>query len=715
MAWLKGSRKKRLVLDIGSSAIRLCELSQTKAGYQLTRYYQRETLIDPTLEEDEKGRIRIETLEKLLKEAKIRTRKTILAVPGQSVFTRNRPLPPVPEYKVTQIVRYEIQQQIPFSLDQIALDYQVLDRTEAGGYDVMMAAIKVDVVEKPLQILEKVKRSIDIVDVCPLAAYNWLKHTGEFGDSADCVALLDLGASTTDIVIQKDNQFRFTRSLNIGGNDVTSAIAAGFNLKFEEAEKLKRERAFAPTGNPEKDGKGGEIVGRVLGRLVAEIKRSFAYYRSQPGGAQVTRVIVTGGGACLRNIIPYLQRQLGIEIRIAQPLAGLAIAPAAAEASEHPEQACVVLGLALRCCQPVPIQINLIPPRITEAARRKEQAFYWALSFVTLFLILASIIPATAAKDELVQQRNQTLRQVLASYDPALVAAPDTRSPFEDEFSIIKNDVQADQRDVDALDSLRQRQTFWLEYWKEINDIRPPGGVVISSFEAAIIGGPENTGEAWRNRQNGGPPGAAPAAPVPAAPPADTGGFLGNLGGFAGLANVPGVAGDTKVYQARGFAGIGPKLTGGGSGFGLAGGMTPAQPQEPTIEEPNGLILYGYAESLAQVEQFWRDLRKSKKFVEAYLHVDMANEVPLAELDQPQVGGKDTGATAVPTSGGGGGLADIGEAGGLGALSALESQVGISPVQTPGGAGADFGPKVTRFRIDVQFLGDPLPQPGEKA
>jgi type IV pilus assembly protein PilM len=236
MALLKRGRSKRLVLDIGSSAVRLCELSPTKSGYQLTKYLQREFGIDPAQEDEEKAERRKEVLEALLKEAKVRSKKAVVAVPGQSVFTRNRPLPPVPEHKVTQIVRYEIQQQIPFALDQIALDYQVLDRTEAGGYEVMMAAIKVDVVEKHTDILKQVKRSIEIVDVSPLAAYNWLRHTKEFGEEGHCVALIDLGATTTDIVIQKDNQFKFTRSLHVGGNDITSAIASNFNMSFLDAE-----------------------------------------------------------------------------------------------------------------------------------------------------------------------------------------------------------------------------------------------------------------------------------------------------------------------------------------------------------------------------------------------------------------------------------------------------------------------------------------------
>ena len=490
----RARRMNRLVLDIGSSAIRLAELAPTKEGYQLVRYFQRDLAIDPAMDEEEKAEQRKEVLQQLLKDAKVRARKTIAAVPGQSVFTRNRPLPPVPEYKVTQIVKYEIQQQIPFNLDQIALDYQVLGRTEAGGYDVMMAAIKVDVVEKQVDILRKVKRNIDIVDVSPIAAYNWLKHTGEFGDDGQCVALVDLGATTTDIVIQKDNQFRFTRSLHVGGNDVTSAVASNFNMSFAEAERLKREKGFAPTGDPKRDGRGGEVIGKVLARLVAEINRSFAYFRSQPGGGPVQRVIVTGGGACLRNMIPFLQRQLGIEVRIAQPLAGLAISPKAGDASEHPEQACVALGLALRCCQNVPIQINLVPPRVRELARRKEQVFYWVLSLATMYLILASIIPVTAQKADLAEERIKLLEGVIAAYDASLINDPQKKSDFEDDFELVSRDVEKLTSDVTTLDDKRRFRNSWLPYIQAINDSRPVRGLAISLLEAIVIVADNNTG-----------------------------------------------------------------------------------------------------------------------------------------------------------------------------------------------------------------------------
>ncbi|MBX3180250.1 MAG: type IV pilus assembly protein PilM, partial [Candidatus Hydrogenedentes bacterium] len=478
MAGLTGGRKKRLVLDIGASAIRLAELAQTKAGFQLVKYHQREFNSDPAQDEEERKALKQKALAELLKEAKVRTRKTIFGVPGQSVFTRSRSLPPVPEYKVSQIVRYEIQQQIPFSLDQIAMDYQILGRTEAGGYDVMMAAIKVDVVDKLIDILQASRKTIDIADVNPLAAYNWLKYTGEFGNSSECVALIDIGAATTDIVIEREGQFRFTRPLNLGGNDITLAIASAFGMKFADAERLKRQRGFAPTGDPNTDGQGGEVIGNVLQRMVSEIMRSFAYFRSLPGGGQVNRVVLCGGGACLRNIVPFMQRQLGLEVRIAQPLAGLAVAPGAQPVSEKPEQACCVLGMALRCQQSVALEINLIPPRVQEAARRREAAFYWGLSIATLALTMACIIPQSAKENEKVLEEITRVQERIRQYDPEVVLRgfQDANVPPSsklNEFQQVRNQISGLQAQVEKLDKERNLRQFWLEEMSLVNDARP--------------------------------------------------------------------------------------------------------------------------------------------------------------------------------------------------------------------------------------------------
>jgi type IV pilus assembly protein PilM len=638
MAVLFRGRKKRLVVDLGASAVRVCELSRTKSGYQLTKFYQREFAIDPSVDDETRREIRRKALVDVLREAKIRTRRTIFGVPGQSVFTRTRALPPVPEYKVTQIVKYEIQQQIPFALDQIAMDYQVLDRTEAGGYEVMMAAIKVDVVDKHLDILQSVKRAIDVVDVCPLAAYNWLKHTGEFGDQGECVALIDIGAATTDIVIERQNQFRFTRPLNIGGNDVTQAISSAFNMSFEDAERVKRERGFAPTGDPAKDGKGGEVIGEVMQRMVSEIMRSFAYFRSLPGGGQVNRVVLCGGGACLRNIVPFLQRQLSVDVSIAQPLAGVAVSPGAQQVNEYPEQACVVLGMALRGCQAVPIEINLIPPRVLESARRKEQAFYWALSLTTLALIMASIIPDRANQNQIVQERIKELKSYISMYDPEVaqqvspLATP--TSKYWQSLQSTRSEIQALRNDVNVLENAREQRSFWLDELLLINEARPTnGGVWFSMVESTSISEPDTQ----RQRQPGGPQRQLGFQQPPSGPQRQMGfqqppGGQQRQTGFRQQSGVgAGTGMDSQIFSS-GFSGIEPRGAMGtrsfeGRSFGFRGDDrepmsqgrgqrgTGDQQQALTIPAANGLTITGFAESDELIKAFIRNLEQSQRIL----------------------------------------------------------------------------------------------------
>ena len=641
MARLGRGRKKRLILDIGTSAIRLCELSQTKSGYQLVKFYQKEYNSDPNLDEDERNGLRSKALADILKESKVRTKKTIFGVPGQSVFTRSRTLPPVPEYKVAQIVRYEIQQQIPFALDQIAMDYQVLEKTEAGGYEVMMAAIKVDVVDKHLVALQEAKRSIEVVDVSPLAAYNWLKHTGEFGDQGECVALIDIGATTTDIVVERENQFRFTRPLNVGGNDITKAIAAEFGMNFIDAERVKRQRGSAPTGDPKVDGKGGEVIGNILDRLVGEIMRSLGYFRSLPGGGQVNRIVLCGGGACLRNIIPYLQKQLGMEVRIAQPLAGLAIAPPAQQASEHPEQSSVALGLALRCCENVHLEINLIPPRILESARQKEQAFYWILSLATLALIMASIIPVSANDNDADLQQNELLNRFIHMYDPELAIGITATGPLPG--STLKLGYESSKKKVKTLtnytkflDNKRLARTFWLDEMSLVNDARPEtGGIWFHTVESTrIVSVPvannpaafTSTGYQGSGGSSGGFSGGSRGR--------GAGGRRGRPGGRA-AGGASGVSGARDARAARDarraprgagappVAGADPAAATGGLPAGgraarrmrgrAAATPAPAAAAPPVDTSSNGLIIRGYAESDLVINEFVENLKLAKR------------------------------------------------------------------------------------------------------
>lgn len=582
-------QRKRLVLDIGASAVRLCELSKTKAGYEITKFIQREYNSDPSLDELQRNQLRVDTLREVIKEAKVRRRKVVLGVPGQSVFTRCRTLPPVPEYKVSQIVRYEIQQQIPFGLDQIAMDYQVLGQTEQGGFDVMMAAIKVDVVEKHLEVLKPFKREPAVVDVLPLAGYNWLKQQRALGEQGDCVALIDLGAATTDIVIERGNQFRFTRPLNLGGNNITQALAETFNMDFVSAERIKRERCFAPTGNPKQDGRAGEVVGTVLQRLCGEIVRSFSYFRSLPGGGQVNRLVITGGGARLKNIVPYLHNQLGMDVQVAQSLAHVQIGAAAQEIQKYPEQVSVVLGMAMRCVDSVTLDINLIPPRILEYARRKEQALYWGLSICALILIFASIVPAAANENKLVKERIEELKRGIRMYDPELVqrirpggAVP--QSDLKNKLNFRKQHLQTLQGHVRTLDRARRQRRFWLDEMAFVNEARPSlGKIWFSAIETTTFADENEAAQSRPARRAGVRTGA----------PVLVGGGQ-KTSGFIGIEDISGRPAGPAIQSARG------------------GGRRGAEQQEvnkTAIPTANGMVIHGYAESDKVLNEFLDGLR----------------------------------------------------------------------------------------------------------
>ena len=581
--------KKRVVLEIGTSAVRLCEFKKTKAGLQLTKYYEKPVLYDPRLEEEEKRDLQKKAIVELFKQAKVKSKKLISAVPGQSVFVRVRSLPPVTERKVDQIVRYEIQQQIPFDLKQIAIDYQILDQPAGGGYEVLMVAIKTDVVDKFLSVLGGLKLQPDMVDVIPFASYSWLKYNGELHAHNECVAVVDLGASSTNIVVERDGIFRNTRTLNIGGNDITQAIADTFNISFEEAEKIKCEKGFAPTGNPQIDGKGGDAIGRVLNRLVNEIQRSFSYFRSLPGGGQVTRVYLCGGGCALRNIVPFLQRALGIDVRIAQPLSGIVIGPDAQTVAQHPERSCVVLGLALRNWETTALEINLIPPRILEMRRRKEQAIYWALSMVTLALIMASVIPVRAAQNKIVKQRIEELRRYVAMYDPEVAQNPTITSPLKQKLAEAKTEIEILKKKVESIDKGVYTRRFWLDEMALVISARPPrtdkDGIWFSTVETVNI----------QSSQAGGGGPAMARRNIPGAPP-----------------------GQPAQLNISGFPGIGSKGFGAGAGTlgagGRRGGTSESAPQgsqQPQqFPRANGFRIMGLATSDAVIKTFVDNLKK---------------------------------------------------------------------------------------------------------
>jgi type IV pilus assembly protein PilM len=363
-----------LALDIGASTIKVGEFQAAKGqGLRLTNFNYAELGIDPEHEENRKVLI-VSSVRNAIRERNIKAKNVVFSVSGQSVFTRFVKLPPVDESKVAQIIQYEAQQNVPFPIDEVIWDYQLLGSNSQGELEVVLLAIKSDIIEELTEGVESCGLRTDIVDVAPMALYNSVRYN--YGDIEGCTMVVDLGARTTNLLFLEQNRI-FSRSIPIAGNAITQSIASEFNVPFLEAEHMKKTHGFVALGGayeePENETQArvSKIIRNVMTRLHAEIARSINFYKGQQGGNLPGRVLLSGG----TSIIPYTDRffkeKIQTDIEYFNPFRNVEIDP---QISREELARCAhffgeVVGLGLRKTTECPIEVNLLP----KSARRREQ------------------------------------------------------------------------------------------------------------------------------------------------------------------------------------------------------------------------------------------------------------------------------------------------------------------------------------------------------
>ncbi|MCX7916321.1 MAG: pilus assembly protein PilM, partial [Verrucomicrobiae bacterium] len=234
-----------LALDIGAATVKLAEFEASKThALRLLSFNHADLGLDPEKEENRKP-LTISTIRNLLREKNIRTRRVIFSVSGQSVFTRFVKLPPVDESKVVQIIRYEAQQNVPFPIEEVIWDYQLVGSTQEGEIEVVLLAIKSDIIEELNDAVESAGLRTRMVDVAPMALYNAVRYN--YGELDGCTMVVDIGARTTNLLFIERNRL-FSRAIPIAGNAITQNIASEFGISFLEAEQLKKQKGFVALG-----------------------------------------------------------------------------------------------------------------------------------------------------------------------------------------------------------------------------------------------------------------------------------------------------------------------------------------------------------------------------------------------------------------------------------------------------------------------------------
>jgi len=353
-----------LGLDIGTASVKAVELINNKNGYELRNLIK----IDlPWMQENiEKEAIAAKLIKGLIDKYKVNTGRVISGVKGESVIVRRIRMPLMGQRETNQAVRWQAEEHIPYSLDQVCLSSQVLERNltgEEGEYmSVILVGVKKEAIRKHLQVLNRASVFPRIVDADALALFNVFQLSNP--KDKDKVALLEIGHNNTSIVILDRGYPFLIRDINWGGFHLTQSIKKGLKVSYEVAQKMKEKYGIdaeeiglsRPVNSQnESEEKNKRLVNaairKAMNTLVKEIVHSFEYYTSQKEGTAIKRVILSGGTSCLRNIDKFLSEELGLSVEIINPFAIITGKPAKFQSeylSKGSSLFTVGIGLALR-------------------------------------------------------------------------------------------------------------------------------------------------------------------------------------------------------------------------------------------------------------------------------------------------------------------------------------------------------------------------------
>jgi len=415
-----------VALNIGSQRISMAVFELSKSGGLILKAYDSESIAaDPALDASRiaQTRVAVGDLAQRLKVGKTRAR---YAISGQAVFTRFVKLPPLQEDNIEQLVTFEAQQHVPFPLDEVVWDYELIEGVDEK--EVVIVAIKSDALDEINSAVNESGLGTAEVDVAPMALYNSFRAT--YGTPAEPILLIDFGAKTSNLLYMEGKRF-FTRSVAVGGTSVTAAIAKEYGISFADAEHQKVSNGLVALGGghteqlDEAVAALGMVIRNALTRLPAEIARTTNYYRSQHGGSPPGRVFLAGGGANLPYVIEFLQEKLNLPVELFNPLQTVAVGknvdPELLKREAHTMGELV--GLGLRGSGKSAINIDLVPAVVEQsrAADRRKPMLIAASAVLLGGLALWAVFQHMAAGQAADRARTSSeVRESLQPVDAAI-------------------------------------------------------------------------------------------------------------------------------------------------------------------------------------------------------------------------------------------------------------------------------------------------------
>ncbi|HUX82021.1 MAG TPA: type IV pilus assembly protein PilM [Halothiobacillus sp.] len=352
------SKTTRIGVDISSTTVKVLMLEKHRNSYRPTAFaveplspgaVQDKVITDPDIVAG--------ALSRALSRSRAKTKHIVMAIPSGATVSRILTISnPGNEFELEEQVRMEADQYIPFPIDEVSLDFEVIQsdiankqkkKDEDTALKVIMAATRATNVETRIAVAEAAGLTVDVMDIESFAVQNTyteiIAHSLSAEDRAQPVALLDIGANSSTINVFSGDNIIYTKEHPFGGKQLTNDIAVYYGLSLEEAEEKKRNDSL-----PEDYHR--KVLQPFIDNMAMQVERFIQYFYSEANGGAIGLILLGGGAANTLGAIERINNETGIRTRTANPFSAIGQGSriSAELLANHGSSMLIACGLALR-------------------------------------------------------------------------------------------------------------------------------------------------------------------------------------------------------------------------------------------------------------------------------------------------------------------------------------------------------------------------------
>ena len=457
--------KNFLAVDFGAGSLKLAEFEVDDSGTLRLVQFGIKSLGAEGAVEAKREAVILKALQEVIAEKGVKAKTINVCAPGFHVFSKFVKLPPVDSTKVTQIIQYEAQQNVPFPLAEVVWDYQILGATPTGELEVLLVAIKADVVEGLFRVTEQAGLSLQITDVSPAAICNAFRYN--YGDLEDCTMLLDIGAKTSNLLFFEKGKV-YARSINLGANSITQDFANESKLPFPKADQIKIDEGFVSLGGayeePENPHQAAisKIARQFMTRLHIQVNQTLQFYRGQQGGSAPQRLFLAGGASVMPYTAQFFAEKLNVPVEYFNPFRNVQIDSAInlEELAKVAHSMGEIVGLGLRNLANCPVELNLMPESTLRWQSFNQKKPYFILSVLSLVLVVAATGWLFSKLAEVKEEEYERIH-------PSVEKATAKQETFKKAFTSLKKSTN----DLGQVEQWMEDRYYWADVLAELRRV----------------------------------------------------------------------------------------------------------------------------------------------------------------------------------------------------------------------------------------------------